>query len=112
MAGTPAATTERPRDGRGRYVKDKKTNRTRRGINAPVTLRFNDGYPILFARLDDMGHTSNSAKASQLHCGEATVSRMRHGEQGAGPDVIASTVVLFPGDDLSTFFDFNAGVVR
>lgn len=111
MAGS-TATAERRRDAQGRYVKDTSTGRPTRGNKAPVTLRCDKDYPVLFTALDELGFTSNIAKARQLNCGEATVSRMKHGEQGAGPEVIASAAVMFPGTNLNVFFDFNAGAER
>ena len=115
MGATQAATAERCRDAHGRYAKDSATPRTPRASRskAPVTLRRDeDGYPILFARLDDLGYTTSAAKARVLGCGEATASRMKTGDQEAGTAVIAATAVTFPGEPLTAFFDFHAETGR
>jgi hypothetical protein len=115
MGATTTATDERRRDDRGRYAKSPtaaQTPRASRG-KAPVTLRRNaEGYPILYTRLDDLGHKTSAAKARVLGCGEATASRMKTGEQEAGPTVIAAAAVTFPDVPLTEFFDFHAGTAR
>jgi hypothetical protein len=101
-----ASTAERQRDTKGRFTKEPSSTRPGRRADPPVELaRDEHDAPILFADLAEHGYRSNRVIAEHLGCGEATISRLRSGDQKPGLAFIACVASRYP-HELHRYFDF------